>query len=337
MHKMTCTIRFLCPAFLGDAHRNGAWRTPPFKAELRGWWRVILAAQGLDWQQIREQEAELFGNAWPDKKACKSKVRLRLSRWDTGKLAGAAPAVGKIQNGKARVDGGLYLGYGAIAYDKSTKGTKLDPGPAIDANEQAELRIGIRTDSTTADGVFQALALMSRYGTVGGRSRNAWGSFVLESEDLPATDTEAILIDWRDALAAQWAQGIGRDEQDPLIWRTRAHSSWEKVMRDLAQLRSDINRHFGAPDERTLLSYPVTKKGLSAWDKQKARLPNSLRLKIVANGDQRYGLLFHMPCRPKDTLWKKHPMADKPDGLARLWQGVHELLDNRNEVERVPA
>ncbi len=37
------TVRFLTPAFLGDAEQNGRWRTPPFKAQLRQWWRVAYA------------------------------------------------------------------------------------------------------------------------------------------------------------------------------------------------------------------------------------------------------------------------------------------------------
>lgn len=331
MNKITCTIRFLCPAFLGDAEQKGAWRTPAFKAELRQWWRVVRAAQGQDWPQIRDQEAELFGNAWPGKTASKSRVLLRLSRWEAGKLAAPALTVGTIDNGKARVDGALYLGYGAIG-----KANKLEHAPAIDSGENAELRIGIKTDTAAARAIAPALALMSRYGAVGGRSRNAWGSFMLESNNLPAADTESILVDWRQALADEWAQGIGRDERGPLIWRTRAHRNWEKAMRDLAQLRSDLNRGFGATNERTLLSYPAKNKILREWG-DKTRLPNSLRLKIVEDGDHYHGLLFHMPCRPTDELWKNHPMSRNPDDLAELWQGVHNHLDRSNELERVIA
>ncbi|PZP56463.1 MAG: hypothetical protein DI596_10305, partial [Azospira oryzae] len=38
------TVRFLTPAFLGDAEQNARWRTPPFKHLLREWWRVAYAA-----------------------------------------------------------------------------------------------------------------------------------------------------------------------------------------------------------------------------------------------------------------------------------------------------
>jgi hypothetical protein len=37
---LTYRVSFTTPAFLGDAEQNGQWRTPPFKALLRQWWRV---------------------------------------------------------------------------------------------------------------------------------------------------------------------------------------------------------------------------------------------------------------------------------------------------------
>ena len=40
MLTRTYTLRFLTPAFLGNADQNGQWRTPPIKALLRQWWRV---------------------------------------------------------------------------------------------------------------------------------------------------------------------------------------------------------------------------------------------------------------------------------------------------------
>ena len=38
------TLQFCTPAFLGNAEQSGQWRTPPFKAQLRQWWRVAYAA-----------------------------------------------------------------------------------------------------------------------------------------------------------------------------------------------------------------------------------------------------------------------------------------------------
>lgn len=45
MKELRYTVRFNTPAFLGNAEQAGQWRTPPFKALLRQWWRVAYAAE----------------------------------------------------------------------------------------------------------------------------------------------------------------------------------------------------------------------------------------------------------------------------------------------------
>ena len=40
MQTMKYEAHFLTSVFLGNAEQSGQWRTPPFKALLRQWWRV---------------------------------------------------------------------------------------------------------------------------------------------------------------------------------------------------------------------------------------------------------------------------------------------------------
>lgn len=46
MQRLIFTVRFITPAFLGDSEQDGRWRTPPFKALLRQWWRVAYGGTG---------------------------------------------------------------------------------------------------------------------------------------------------------------------------------------------------------------------------------------------------------------------------------------------------
>src|SRR5207253_6755334 len=93
--QLSYTVRFLCPAFLGNAEQNGQWRTPPFKALLRQWWRVAYAASrnhSVDIEEMRRTEGMLFGNAWLSHQENgrtkadhrKSRVRIRLDSWQEG-------------------------------------------------------------------------------------------------------------------------------------------------------------------------------------------------------------------------------------------------------------
>src|SRR5690625_5559265 len=83
-------LRFLTPAFLGNAEQRAQWRTPPFKALLRQWWRVVYAAERhfkVDLQAMRKAEGDLFGHAGlqhtslrnkDSKQARQSLLRMRL-------------------------------------------------------------------------------------------------------------------------------------------------------------------------------------------------------------------------------------------------------------------
>lgn len=58
MEELSYTISFTTPAFLGNAEQQAQWRTPPFKALLRQWWRVVKAPDfNYDYQKLRNYSA----------------------------------------------------------------------------------------------------------------------------------------------------------------------------------------------------------------------------------------------------------------------------------------
>jgi CRISPR-associated protein Cmr1 len=344
--ELEFTIRFLTPAFLGDAEQKGRWRTPPFKALLRQWWRVAYAAQqnyDVSIADLRKAEGKLFGNAWltreEDGKAkadyCSSRVRLRLDRWDRGELQTwekleprgiQHPEVEKLP----QIGPHLYLGYGPLIVPRGATITTLKNAPAIHAGKTATLRLAFPAGEETL--LLQALRLMHLYGTAGGRSRNGWGSFVLE----PRPDGSAPIPTrtWEAALAQSWAHAIGEDGQGALIWRTtKTYQDWRELMRDLAIVRIAVRTQFAfrgtephkQPEPRHWLSYPVTKHRCEPWGNQ-LRLPNSLRFKVrpvSGNANQLIGIIYHMPCLPPDEF-RPQPYREQ---IKETWRQVHWLLD----------
>lgn len=307
MQTRQLTARFLTPAFLGNAEQDGQWRTPPFKHLLREWWRVAWAeANGWsdDYRAMCCQEGDLFGSA-AGESGHRSRVRMRLDRWDRGKL-NQWQKTGTVDHPEVRavVGADLYMGYGPLSYDKATK---LKNNAAIQAGEEATLRLAFpKTDQVLLD---RALVLMNAFGTLGGRSRNGWGSVQLyplpgpppqagEGEDGanpragegagrggPQAEKkplslrergwgEGILRDWRDCLDRDWPHAIGRDGQGALVWQTDAFDDWKQLMRRLAEikigLRTQFSFHSGRnaprPEERHWLSYPVTNHSVKPWD-----------------------------------------------------------------------
>jgi len=93
MQRLEYRVKFITPAFLGNAEQNGQWRTPPFKALLRQWWRVAYAAEhGFDvtLEEMRRAEGCLFGVAADVRGGSRrSEVRIRLDRWSEGALTKA--------------------------------------------------------------------------------------------------------------------------------------------------------------------------------------------------------------------------------------------------------
>lgn len=294
-------VRFNTPGFVGDAEQQSAWRTPPFKALLQHWWRVAVAKQyDYDWQKIREAEGRLFGHAWlkdgtGKEWAMRSRVRIKL----------ASSSLGSLEKNKWQFDqkkvthkevkfpvgADLYLGFGPLLYTKESKRTELKQR-AINATEQNQLTL-IYPDTEETD-FTNTLQLLHWFGTLGGRSRNGWGSVELttavgatpSSRQDALKDQVALLNGQADlkqfqrplneCLSQEWPHAIGTDEKGVLTWKTEACSSWMAVMRKLAEIKIGFrtetlpfknNKDKGNPvlDERHIVSYPVTHHGVAGW------------------------------------------------------------------------
>ncbi|NLC36893.1 MAG: hypothetical protein GX772_10705, partial [Alcaligenaceae bacterium] len=318
MKQLSYTVRFLTPAFLGNADQIGQWRTPPFKALLRQWWRVAVAPEmKFDTDAIRKREGELFGVAADSGGSRKSQVRIRLGHWDEGTL-NQAPRIGDVSLGKNQIPAALYSGYGPIM-----TGPRLKARAAIQSGAETQLHIAFPENAC----IEEAICLMNAYGTAGGRSRNGWGSFELEGEK---TDVPVFAHDWKMAMDLDWPHALGRDEQGVLIWQSAPQADWEKAMRLLAQARADMRRY--VPDRLMLASPSGTRETLPGWDKNE-RVPNSLRFKVRSEGARFIAVIFHMPCLPADSLMQKLRSHSKQDFI-RCFTKTHEFLDQHSQFQR---
>jgi CRISPR-associated protein Cmr1 len=358
MKTVTYRLTFLTPAFLGDAEQSGRWRTPPIKALLRQWWRVVYAADkgfAVDVAKMRREEGLLFGNAWLDNDYRKSLVRLRLDRWEPGKLTSwngleqSTVAHPEVERTGYKVGPHAYLGYGPL---DGRSGTKLNEKVKTVVNVGEGATLSLAMPDEDAPRIQRALWLMDRYGTLGGRSRNGWGSFTLTPiNKTPELDGQPPLRDWKECLEADWPHAIGKDEKGPLIWQTaKTYDDWKLLMRDLAIIKIGLRTqrpafeltlnkaakdeelidkktgerrgiNHGAPQARHWLSYPVTNHTVRPWGNN-ARLPNQIRFKVRRAPDGKLvGVIFHMPCLP--------PPEFRPDvqAIEKVWERVHAFLD----------
>lgn len=334
MQKAVWQMDFATPAFLGNAEQRAQWRTPPIKALLRQWWRVLeWNSRSHDIDSLRKMEGELFGVAADDGGESRaSRVRIRLdTSWAEG---GAAdwPKMAGLHHPEVKVpvQPDLYLGFGPI----TTKARRS----ALAAGAHADLRIVAPADFPLTD----LTRLISWFGTLGSRSRNAWGSLIIRDVPLPGKD-EALLARIAKPLDAclkqDWPHALGHDNKRLLVWRTLPCTDWREAMKELAKVKIAFRTQFkfngGEPHRelhpRHLLAYPVTKHGYANW-KNTDRLANQLRFKILREGRQFIGLAFHLPCRLPDELANRLAQADR--GRLRqqeleVWRAVHAVLDSK--------
>ena len=353
MHLCSYQLRFQTPAFLGNAQQQGQWRTPPFKALLRQWWRVAVAQQ-VNYQPdaLRQRENALFGTASDGEgDSRQSLIRIRLSHWNMGQLKDW-PSTGTVTHPEVKnregkptpVGSDLYLGFGPLEYNSNSRGTAIKHKAAIQAGDTATFSLAVPPQH--AHDIQTALWLMDRYGTLGGRSRNGWGSLSLQpvDEGTAALDGQLgsqLALPWQDALQRDWPHALGTDAKGALVWQTVAFDDWKRLMQELARIKIALRTQFKFPHERPdglvhdrhWLSYPVTTHSVRNWGGN-ARLPNSLRFKVrpaPGNPKQLVGVIFHVPCLP--------PPAFQPDlaAIKTVWQTVHRSLDNEPKLTRIPA
>jgi len=294
MIKNTYRLQLASPAFLGDADQRGVWRTPPLKALIREWWRIAVAPElGYDEHKLRQREASLFGTAADDNQSDnqQSRIRLGLQDWREGSLKswadvnpsergkpGTDPKVRhrEVDFGGGMVGSQLYLGYGPLQLAKGQPAPKLkDDKPALRDAEGNLLKLAF--PDAHANELRSAISLAHWFGTIGGRSRNGWGSLgwqaVEDSPALPSLNKSALqqtgsVRPLTRCLELDWPHALGNDGKGVLVWHsTQTFANWRDAMKFLAQTKIDFRVALGfnsgenSPkvEPRHVIAYPVTK------------------------------------------------------------------------------
>lgn len=334
MTQLSYTVRFETPAFLGNAEQAGQWRTPPFKALLRQWWRVVYAADHwyeVDVAAMRREEGLLFGNAWLSHREglrevadhCKSLIRMRLDvpsgsseiPWRIGSQKGVAPLPTDISTSHAWF-GLIDRGNGLP--DRS--GIK----PATDEKSRI-LRLAVPEQH--APRVEDAVRLIGHFGQLGSRSRGGWGSISIEGiESLAVPRASLYALPLRDCLKHEWPLALTRDSESLLIWDSRTtFPTWDKAMRAVALERRRVRtelKGIDGQDLRFVLGFAGA-----------GRMPSPLRWKVVVESNGQLAIrMFAMPHAFPTDSGQSWPEAK----LIRAWKIVRDALDQSAAFKRIP-
>lgn len=348
-------LSFATPAFLGNAQQQAQWRTPPIKALIRQWWRVVKAPQvGFDVGKLRTEEGALFGTASDDgkEKSHRSLVRLRLKHWSEGQLDNAAwpkHEMKNVQMGQGTIRADVYLGFGPVAAASKKLGRpepRLERSAIDPVKQENELLVGFdrRLLDEQVKEVRLAVSLASWFGGVGSRSRNGWGSLTFDGDSLPRLpqsheDIAKYCQPFVQCFLRDWPHAIGNDPAGPLVWVGRASGealkNWREAVFFLATLRRDIRaaaKKFGRNRDisaNQLIAYPVTKSNNTVWGDDE-RIAGSLRLKVVQTGKGFVPVAVHLPCAVPKPLFEKLGDSDQRwvnDNQTAIWAAVHKDID----------
>lgn len=170
---------FVTPAFLGGADKEAEFRVAPFKSGIRYWWRVLYGWQyGND---IKKIEDSIFGST--DRV---SSLRLKLTIPNEPKnCISFEKLIGKKfktthQGHEILLNILDYLAFGKCTYDKVLHENKYSSYIKADTSITLTLKIN---NSEYSDQIKDAAKLFFKYGGIGGRSRNGFGSMFIKDGD----------------------------------------------------------------------------------------------------------------------------------------------------------
>jgi CRISPR-associated protein Cmr1 len=327
MKKLQYELRFLTPAFLGNAEQSAQWRTPPIKALLRQWWRVVWAAEhgfANDIAAMRREEGLLFGHAWLEDDnferegrqvktaARKSLVRLRLvgpdeaGAWSAGTQQGVAPVPTTIDAG--------YAWFGLVR-----RGQGQSDRNAIRADgRESERTLVLAVPDEHAERLATVMRLVSQFGQLGSRSRGGWGSFQLSNtRALSEADLQRYAQPLDTCLGRDWPMSFCSDEKGLCLWESKAtFKTWDQAMLGAALERRRVRSALKAVDGRDLraaLGFAST-----------GRMPSPLRWRGVQTPERQLAVrVFAMPTRIPEDAKKSIAPAD----LKHAWRIVFDTLD----------
>ncbi len=333
--QLDCEI--ITPMFLGNANQEAELRAAPFKGLLRYWWRVANGLRHETASALLREENRIFGSADANSGG-KSQVTVEVKGHPLHFAQETFPAGQKIQHPEVRnkfgnvvsIDRFLYLGYGPII--KSGQLKKEGEG-AFQPGQCFTVIISGREQ--ILEQMKHPIHCFQQFGAIGSRSRNGWGSFFLESDNLqPVSDAmlfKNIGSDWLTCFSKDYPHCLGTDNGKTLLWRSKqVHSNWEEVMNELAgiYLMTRLEQKFQEggphlkPQNRHILGYPAGRKhSVKNWG-HAGRHGSALRLLVRKEADGYRGYFLHLPHLFSKEMWP----GDKERQI-NIWKQVHAKLD----------
>lgn len=177
--ELKIKAEFVTPAFLGGANKEAEFRVAPFKSGIRYWWRVLYGWKyGND---IKKAEDSIFGST---DRSSSLRIKLTIPN-EPEKFISSEKLTGKRfstshQGREISLNILDYLAFGKCSYDKDLHGNKYSS--YIKNNTSITLTLKINNPEYF-DQIKDAAKIFFKYGGIGGRARNGFGSMSIKECD----------------------------------------------------------------------------------------------------------------------------------------------------------
>lgn len=328
----TFRVRVLTPMFLGGAEGNAELRAAPFRNLLRSWWRVTQGPSN----NLFDREKKLFGGVHGGD-AVTSHVKVQVIGLENRELpiiaVGTNINIGQMHNreagGRPEVSRAAYLGMGPVHFNGNLNKSAINPG--------AEFDLIVRYP-VSEQALFQdIMSLVHHFGALGSRSRRGWGSFSLINENYNFKTFGELHQKFGKNLEQifqgrlQYPFCLGCIANRPLIWQLNSSGNWQQNLGTIAEIYMNLKHHInvapqGAQD-RHILGIPLTNHKLRDIE----RMPSQIRIinRVSADGNSLITYIMHIPHKMSANL--NFDVARQ----LRVWNSVHQFLDNQPLLKRV--
>ncbi len=189
--------------------------------------------------------------------------------------------------------------------------------------------------------MLQSLSLIRHFGTIGGRSRNGYGSVDMQCPGIkPLADATSVTKDFEQVMAntsKKYPTALATDTKGLLCWEYVPNgATWEKVFQAFSDIYMRVRTSFpfqqrNALEPRHIMGYPAGRNHqVHAWGGSQGRMPSQLRLMVKRSEQgQVIGRILHLP-HPVPKQWDSKTVGREAD----LWKKVHAFLDGQKELQR---
>lgn len=307
------TIEVVTPAFLGGSDTNAELRSASFKGLLRYWWRVLYGAKyGYN---ILKKESEIFGTAIGEKTGVvgKSNVQIVISSLKEKKgFVNLIDDEKKYVSSTGKTINRLeYLGFGL---DRNKR-------KALLSGTLLKLKLIVNKNYSTE--VLQAFLFLCKYGGIGAKNRNGFGSLRIIKSSPATTISKKELY-----IAPQIQSYSCLSKSSKLFYTKEAFDTWEDAMLNLADIYIDARgslEKLHSFERRGLLARPIISKkdkNNIPPDVRRGRHPKFLKMVVSKLKNGKYcGIILTLPIQ----FYESKNIRDYDE----MVKDIHEFLSKK--------